>query len=148
MASGLPDDRPNVSSSATWPTIVAPNDDADTLLDSVPYAGDERFIEVPNRDHDRDSSAPPRSPLLLRPQSQGYRPSTPTLTFSMASDDATTEGATSASTPSPFNFQTQFISTSPVKSVSQFALLLFLLYTYRRDHVSVGNPVSGLFANW
>jgi hypothetical protein len=68
-------------------------------------------------------AASPRSgpAAFLHPQhATSLRPSTPDSAFAMAAtEDGLANGGFSASPPkkNPFNFQTQFISTAPVKSV-------------------------------
>lgn len=72
--------------------------------------GSERFL----------ADFSPNSPAgLLHPQRAiSLRPPTPDRSFGMASEDAVPNGGSGSPAPkNPFNFQTQFISTGPVKSV-------------------------------
>jgi hypothetical protein len=66
----------------------------------------------------QDSLTPDRRPAFLHPGSAGsLRPPSPQSSFLvMASEDGANGGAAPA-LKNPFNFQTQVISTSPVKSV-------------------------------
>lgn len=56
---------------------------------------------------------------FLHPQhTPSLRPPSPESVFTMASEDGAANGAPSAPpAKNPFNFQTQFISTAPIKSV-------------------------------
>ncbi|KAK4238507.1 cation efflux family-domain-containing protein [Achaetomium macrosporum] len=83
-------------------------------------------------DRDRDEPAidlADTKPLAASPRSSpaaflhphhatsSLRPPTPESAFAMATDDGLANGDASAAAPkNPFNFQTQFISTAPVKS--------------------------------
>lgn len=78
--------------------------------------------------NDIDDLLGTRDRAFLSPDTAAF----PQRPSSRMSDSHTTitEGATAASAPaaSPFNFQTQFMSTSPVKSVS-----VCLLFTHDRN---------------
>jgi hypothetical protein len=77
--------------------------------------------------HEASSGSGPPSPSLLHPHSYspGLRPPAPTFKYSMPDESShdgefPSQAAAAAGAPvaaSPFNFQTQFISTTPVKSV-------------------------------
>ncbi|KAK3940732.1 cation efflux family-domain-containing protein [Diplogelasinospora grovesii] len=133
MASGLPTIELPPDSPPPTPTIVTPDDDDDAILDlgspsddapppnpsllQAPLApsspGPPRLGHHPNYSNsnftggsDSNSNSNLSSGLL--------RPPTPTFTLTMAEPiDIPSAGGDA---PSPFNFKTQFISTSPVKS--------------------------------
>ncbi|SPQ21894.1 611bb050-2d2e-4a22-ad9b-d0a8d01531fe [Thermothielavioides terrestris] len=68
--------------------------------------------------HDDDTESLLSTPAFLHPHhATSPRPPTPERTPAMATEDRLASGGVSASPPkNPFNFQTQFISTAPVKS--------------------------------
>jgi hypothetical protein len=93
-----------------------------------------------DHDHDRDhqttidppvANTPERRPslspaALLHPHhSPSLRPPTPESTFAMATEDGLANvGSNGPTAKNPFNFQTQFISAGPVKSVRGYLSLL------------------------
>jgi hypothetical protein len=84
---------------------------------------DHPFASSPVRSHFLPDS-PRRSPAaLLHPHhSTSLRPPTPESAFTMSTDDGLANGGQSApEAKNPFNFQTQFISAGPVKSVCRFS---------------------------
>ena len=93
--------------------------------------GDPRYLgspvaHSPGRNHFLAASprSSPATFLYPRHQSTLLRPPTPDSPFLMATEDGLANGGSDAHAPkNPFNFQTQFISTGPVKSVRLLASL-------------------------
>ena len=92
--------------------------------------GDVRYLDSPvahspSRNHFLAASprSSPATFLYPRHQSTSLRPPTPDSPFPMATEDGLANGGADAHAPNPFNFQTQFISTGPVKSVRLLACL-------------------------
>jgi hypothetical protein len=75
-------------------------------------------LAVANTPERRPSLSP--ATLLHPHHSPSLRPPSPEATFAMAAEDGLADGGSNAPTPkNPFNFQTQFISSGPVKSVRE-----------------------------
>ncbi|KAK0392179.1 hypothetical protein NLU13_1677 [Sarocladium strictum] len=89
-------DLPPVSSPDPPPPPTFIVDDAD-----APFRSSQRLAVSPARDSGRPLASSASSPFLALPG---------------MSDDAEPVGSTGDGVPNPFNFQTQVISTSPVKS--------------------------------
>ena len=70
------------------------------------------------------AASPRSSPAtFLHPEySTSLRPPTPEYAFPMASENGLANGGGTSPVKNPFNFQTQFISTAPVKSVCYLSL--------------------------
>lgn len=104
-------DLPPVSSPDPPPPPTFIVDDAD-----APFRSSQRLAVSPARDSGRPLASSASSPFLALPG---------------MSDDAEPVGSTGDGVPNPFNFQTQVISTSPVKSVSLGAQPLSFAVPYR-----------------
>ncbi|KAL1875276.1 hypothetical protein VTK73DRAFT_10232 [Phialemonium thermophilum] len=123
MASALGRRGPPSTLSPKPPTIIAPEDDKGNLdATRVASLSGDPFLSPSALTASGTASqrspgllhSPGGSPLL-HPQWHLLRPPTPT--FAMSDDAAeAAPGAQALPGPSPFNFKTQFISTSPVKS--------------------------------
>jgi len=113
MAKGLSSPQEIVS----VPTITTSPDDsgASFVFSCDDFDGNEGEQGVTATHDDEDEALTDRCPAFLHPHSAGAGSlRIPT----MASDDGPTDGGAAApALKNPFNFQTQVISTSPVKSV-------------------------------
>lgn len=113
MAKGLSDPQEIVS----VPTITTGPDDsgASFVFTCDDFDGNEGEQGVTATQEHEDEALTDRRPSFLHPHSA----SAGSLRIpTMASDDGTADGdATAPALKNPFNFQTQVISTSPVKSV-------------------------------
>ena len=116
MAPGLDVPKPTPERSNRPPSIVIPGIRSDQDPGPPPHASLLGATTPPPK-----AAGATFTPSSSRSQSGYLLPPTPTFAFTMADDAGTGDGDTSSSgVPSeanPFNFQTQFMSTSPVKSV-------------------------------
>lgn len=133
-------DPPRTPSTPTF--VITDTDDGEPSFPSFPSTFDDRdrdhdhdrrwdrdrdrdppVANSPDRNRDRShflAASPQSTPAdFLRPRhSASLRPPTPDSVLIMATDDGLASGDSDAQAPkNPFNFQTQFISTGPVKSV-------------------------------
>ena len=129
MASGLPPTEPPGTPST--PAFVAPDnrhgepafrftcDDYDDGRNQDKQTLDPPFASSPERKHFLAASSRSSPAAFLHPHhSTSLRPPTPESAFAMATEDGLANGDSSSPAPkNPFNFQTQFISAGPVKSV-------------------------------
>ncbi|KAL2023865.1 hypothetical protein VTK56DRAFT_642 [Thermocarpiscus australiensis] len=127
MASGLPSIEP--PGTPPTPALVASQSDHgepsfrftcdDYDRDRDPYRDQDRRDTDSAPTNHFHTESPRSSPAsFLHPHhAASLRPPTPASAYAMASEDGPANGGSSAHAPrNPFNFQTQFISTAPVKS--------------------------------
>jgi hypothetical protein len=125
MATGLSGIEPRQTTAHAPPIITGSDDSGASFFLTVDDGGpssetDTETAESSYHIYQQPVQTPDRRSALLHPDSAGsLRPPSPQHSFpGMASEDGPADaGAAVAALKNPFNFQTQVISTSPVKPV-------------------------------